>query len=497
MTGAIRLNQDEASCAHLIDWMRVAIMVRPDPNAHNAYLAPANCLAVGALRQVDIDDALQAYRWSLLTQDLPALDPLRLAPSDQMVALVGALRQDRMADRNEDQARRVADAAPKLPSEAFPMTVPRWMLFAGVHSERDLPDIYGRFAACNKSERRVALADALEQRAHDASAATAIAPVATKELYEMILQGKLAPPSHEMDDLTLGIHPFSCGYSFGQQGTTVQARAQRYDLMMAGLTAPTLAEQDTFSTKEVPIPKSPYTGGLMIKSCSVVLDVVQGPGAPLASSYRSFCARQWPEIEALLILGAESDPEMATNVVPSILRWIQVHMVHYLRRLMMGHNPRVPDFDELTNIVLRKSFNLLPNMPSRYRVQPGAASLAGSPAGIPAARAPAPAPAPGGPPATAAPRGGAIITNPNVTTGWPQALEASGRRLAELRETAPKTTNRAGQTVPLCLSWHLKGSCYENCSRNGTHRNLAPQEAQAMRQFVTTLAPPAQAPAVP
>ena len=48
---------------------------------------------------IRIDMPLQNHRWSILHQDLPALDPSRSAPTDQVVHLTQALRDEQAATR--------------------------------------------------------------------------------------------------------------------------------------------------------------------------------------------------------------------------------------------------------------------------------------------------------------------------------------------------------------------------------------------------------------
>ena len=99
--------------------------------------------------------------------------------------------------------------------------------------------------------------------------------------------------------------------------------------MMNGMTAPSLAEQETFSTKEVPIPGTVFEGGLKIRGCSLILDVALGPAEPMASNYCDFCILDWPAMESTLQMNALQDPGLVGNVMSNVLRWLQVHMCEY------------------------------------------------------------------------------------------------------------------------------------------------------------------------
>jgi len=309
-------NRDQA-CEVFITWARVALVLCPDPTDPANFLPPANCLGPARthIPPIAVDAALQHHRWSVLVQDLPALDPQRLSQSDQVLAVLAALRQDRAAERAADAATAAAAKQPKLPSDAFPMTVPVWMLACGVATERNLPALYHLWAQATKGERRAVFVRMLEQRASEAGAATTLVPVVSKELLETVLLGKFAPAVYEADDLRVGLQPFSCGFVLDTRGGVVESRAASYDLMLSGLAAPTIEEQTQLSTKEIPFPATTYAAGMQLRGCSLVLDVVLGTENALAHGYRMFCNSDWPQMEAVLNVSAVYDPTLEANVL--------------------------------------------------------------------------------------------------------------------------------------------------------------------------------------
>ena len=139
-----------------------------------------------------VDAPLQNDRWSILRQDLPALDPSRLAPTDQVVHLVQALRDEQAATRLVETEAQSRASAPKTPSATFPQTVARWRTYCLAPGDDGLPPIYTIWANATKAKRRVALQSALEERVNTGLAASRITPLASKELYEIVLQGRFA-----------------------------------------------------------------------------------------------------------------------------------------------------------------------------------------------------------------------------------------------------------------------------------------------------------------
>ena len=101
--GAIIADGREEECSLLLQWMLMALTRRPGATNTDPPRGPLNSL--GSLPMVYpvmcVDAALQHHRWEILRSDLPALDPSGLAPGDQMVGLVEALRTEQAAVRQE------------------------------------------------------------------------------------------------------------------------------------------------------------------------------------------------------------------------------------------------------------------------------------------------------------------------------------------------------------------------------------------------------------
>ena len=478
----------QQDCAVLITWARMALVLLPDPTDPTNFLPPANCLGPvqANLQPIAADGALQHNRWTVLVRDLPALDPQLLSQSDQVLAVLAAFRQDRVAERAADAAAAAAANQPKLPSEAFPMTVPMWLLACGVTNERQLPPLYHHWAQATKGERRAVFVRLLDQRASEAGAATTIAPVVSKELLETVLFGKFAPAVYDADDLRVGLHPFTCGFVVDTRGGIVESRAASYDLLLAGLAAPTFEEQAQLSTKEVPFPATTYAAGLQLRGCSLVLDVVLGLGNPLAQAYRTFCNMDWPQMEAVLNVSAAYDPTLEVNVLPSILRWVQLNLTEYLREVQRQAPVALPAFHDLRRLVTQRTYNLLPHVPARYLATQPTLPVAAPPSlGSVVSSLSAPThPSPAAAPSTAG-RGGAQVLNPSVNHAWKDAFERSGKLIRDLRSQAPQWTIK-NQPMEVCLSYHLRGSCYENCNRKDTHITPSPPNKAAFSKFVTT-----------
>ena len=453
----------------------------------------ASPILLGRLSEVfppiRVEPVLQAHRWEVLRTDLPALDPSRLAPTDQMASLVDVLRLENAAARQDQVEARARAAAPKTPTSAFPQFATIWRRNLGVADDGGLPHIYHLWANSTKAERRIALQTAFNERVESGLSASRTTPLATKELYEMVVQGQLASHLFEGEDLSKGLSPFTCGFQVGDRDTAISARALRFDQMQMGHTAPTLAEQDTLRTKEVPVPQSIYELGTQLACTSVVLDVVLGDTSPLATTLRNFCIAEWPLMEASLHAMGE-DP---TPVLPSMLRWVQLQMASYFRGISTRRHLPLPTFEYLHDVVQQRTFHLLPPMPSRYITTTTPAAAPRS-SGNPPTNPNSSTPSTSGGAAEVGPSNrdpGQRVANPNPIEQFTRAYTAAGRSLSSIRGNAPSTTDRNTNTpVDLCLSYQLRGGCYSNCQRSSTHRPLTAPERRLMTTFVAQYLPP-------
>ena len=216
----------------------------------------------------------------------------------------------------------------------------------------------------------------------------------------------------------------------------------------------------------------------------MVFDIVLGPIHPLAQDLRSFCLNEWPLVEAALSTSSDD----STLVLPIILRWFQIETLAYFRSLSMGRTAHTPDFQEITAIIERRAYHFLPLLPRQY-LAPAAPAAPNRPAGItveaPSSAGPS-ARAPGSAALDNRRDPGLRVSNPSGVPEWVAAFNNSNTTIRALREFAPNTHDRDTQApVHICLSCHLRGSCYENCQRASTHRALSAAERRAMSAFVT------------
>ena len=522
---AIVGNGHQEDCVRLLDWIRLACTLRPAIGDDADPRGPVNSLGVDneVILRPEMDIPLLRHTSRILSLDFPALTNATAAgappPAGDPTApailhLVEALRLERAAEAaaaaaDRASARAVA-AAPKAPSTAFPVLIHRILHTCDAVTEDELPALWHQWAAANRADRRRLLEHLLEAHASSGFAASVQAPIATKELFETILYLQLG--SNDSDNLARGLQPFLMVLPSGSSAATALAQVECFDLMQGQLAAPSFAEQDSLRFLYTPVIQLPNQLHAILGALSIVLDVVLGVNHRLSAHYRLFFQGAWHHCFAhhLAHLDATRHPALF-HCLPRIARFIQLQLIAYFNRTQPAMpQPELPAFASITSTVESKLFHLFPFMPALRgapAAAPAAPALTPRPVAGPAAAAAAPGPRPAYTPAAAAtPLGVAPVQaaipprapaarNPAVNSEWQRRLAQGGRLLREFKSHIPSATATDGTVTELCLSYHIRGLCYENCRRAATHRPLTAADTIKAQAFVTQHLPPLATPA--
>lgn len=461
MGGVIKTEGITDQVEPLIAWMQAAIQASegdgiPEISFGNEDRSPP--LAGGK--------RLHEMRQRILHADFPHLKPgtAMTGTEDKLAAALESIEASRSQQHLEMLEERKAARAPKTVAEKFPYSLKYYLRIAGVSDQVDLPPLYPELAKAHKGDKRLVVQRLLAARVEDPDAMGPGVPIVTKALLDTIVSGELGTES-AIDDLTQGLHPFTCGHIQGSDGEKVQALASAYDGVMDGELHPTVTEHVMLTTTEVRFPERDWTAREMIRATSVVLDVVQGVRHPHAIAFRKFANSGYDRIINALNNMTETDRNRYGNVHPRILREAQCTMILYFTELLLGKDPDLPNYDEVVRLVRRRRFDHLQELPSRYtEKKSGKKSGDEDP--------------PGG-----AKKGdlGARVNNEEPTDrSWQTLYANSGKKLASMAPRSPKDDNNE----QCCLSYHLKGFCYENCPRSSTHGLLVGFLKRKMVTFV-------------
>ena len=460
---AIINNQQQEELAPLLDWIRVACthtVNKKKPKEPANHMGPDS----EVFPPFRVDAPFAAFRRSILKADLPQLFGATAPDLTDIANTVGdVLRAEHQLNRAQAERQHREAQQPKLPTEVQPEATRVHLRLVGTDDEANLPAVYHYLAQAKKIERRQAVERAVSERCAEQDAATHITPLVTRELFEMIRSGKVAPRYDQRDDLAVGLSPFTCGYFPDQQMLeAARGRTEAFDLQQSGTAQLTLTETEKLTSKDVPFPVDSWHATNMLQATSVVMDIVQGPGHPHAAAFRRFLGNQWPSMVNAIQTTDPGDLKDVGHMYTRILMQIRQKLSTYLRALAvdthlftladldMGRGPQLPNYDDIATTVIEGSFHLLPSIPTRYLKSKNPRSGGGGTGGQQ--------------PSNTSNNLGAQLQNPSPHAPWIDGFAARNVPLNTVTDP-PKDAN--GNEV--CMSFHLRGRCYENCPRRATH----------------------------
>jgi hypothetical protein len=172
---ALLQRNDVVSCAPLIQWMRATssgttladpMRIGPPATAIPLQIPPA-------------DEALLLHCHEVLNKALPHLAAPPASPENALSQMATALIVQTNDSRIARDQKIVQDAAPKLPSDRFTVTLPVLMEYLQVGNEADLPQIWHNWPSCAKRLEAQVLRDTLDAFARSPDAFSSALPVVT------------------------------------------------------------------------------------------------------------------------------------------------------------------------------------------------------------------------------------------------------------------------------------------------------------------------------
>jgi hypothetical protein len=269
-------------------------------------------------------------------------------------ALVTQTNDDRI-NREHKAAR---EAAPKLPSDRFNVTLPVLLDLLQIPSEDDLPPIWHRWANCTKKQEVQVLWDSLDAYARSPDAFSPGVPIITLRLVQDLLSFNFMGQS--ADDIKMGLHPFIITDGNAEYRQSNAEIARLYGLINAGDTAYSLADLEALAAKEVrSVPLTYWELEKALGMFGNLLGVVIGTEHPLTMSLR--------ELWRLLQTNVKDDLHTTLDyegfVKPThILRSIQLICYTWFSHRRAHLTPPQPDFKTIIHQILMQVY-VLPHLP--------------------------------------------------------------------------------------------------------------------------------------
>jgi hypothetical protein len=494
----------ESVCQPLIDFLTVTV-VEPSATALEP-LTLKPCL--GKLHHVPSPAVISSRREEVLYRDLPGL---KHGPSNagdpylrDVARAVGDLAVEARSDRDDRQDRRAILDLPKSVRDKFgDRLTDRLLLLCRVKDDELLPLLYHEWAARPKgvSERYVM------QQAVDVACA------------ELHLSSFQVTPAHVMAfknlqfaggqyfDIGTGLIPFSITPADAQSAAARamlaadQGRADAFDLGAD-------PESSAITPSDVPclrnlqgyIPHGWIEAGSQLRSECGLLAALLGTGHPVVRAYTRFLAK-YGRLQTRLSLELDHEfggrlgaPLFNFHVQLAVRNWLFLQIDTMETDIIDPPNfyHGLEVFETSNNLMWAPSIS---SVPALLTLQVAATSTraATTHSAAPATRTTSPASLTAPASATGAREPGRMVRNihrdPRFTANTPFARNVRSRRVVDaiaLAGGSPPDVTRGGASGAMCVSWHGKGQCFDNCGRVTDHGTLSVAESTAFHEWCAT-----------
>jgi hypothetical protein len=162
---------------------------------------------------------------------------------------------------------------------------------------------------------------------------------------------------------------------------------------------------------------------------------------------------------------------------------LQITCLAYFKEKMYMPTATFPDFTRLEENIWFRTFGNLPSMPAEFLYQQAQAMQAHQQSRQQSQSRAFQAPTP----AASSERQGNPVDAPPAdrVKAWHERYTAKKKSLYTIRTDAgtdvPKVADGSKQ---ICLSYHLRGQCFDICRNRATHRALTPSETTTFQAFV-------------
>lgn len=379
---------------------------------------------------------------------------------------------EQRASRQDAQDARERATSPRSVSEFFKEhgTV-KLLSLTQVDSEEQLPEIWSQVASATNKREREAIETIFRQVAN-ALGIPELCPVVTPNLAKKITSLRLAGTN--LQDLEEGVHPFTMvimdhSTDSGEQAYQAAIEATRdYDDMMAGGGHADLNDLRAIKNSKVLLPETFELARAMLQAYKVTLIAILGEAHPVVLEYNRFLTT-YTNRESFYV-GCLRRTDLALGPA-RLLRYVQLAMRAWFQGVWEAPTTnaagliRTPPLYDVLDKMMMGDVSWLPTMPDRY------------------IRAKTPAGSPTPDKDTSRTKASQVINRhrdsrfDDFKTGIQKTKFNDAIRHAG---TAPPNVTRNGGEVPLCASYHLRGTCFSNCSRRATHDKISAAESDSL-----------------
>ena len=287
--------------------------------------------------------------------------------------------------------------------------------------------------------------------------------VVSVALFECIAQFRLG--AADLDNILDGITPFLVCPPYYHRAAGTRLEVNTYGLLTSGSGTATMSDIRELSDPKLQAPRDALELYSFVGGYSCLVDVLIGEGHAAAARLRDH-ATFWREHAPAL--SSMVGPENLASYLLRIMRSIQLITVGYVNTaLRSGTAALLPDYGRIEEAVRNRTLHNLSPLPLRYLEEKAAPAIVKSP------------------PAAVAPVTGAstVATTPATRLSVRVDAPKSHQQADWISKFASSTKEikvlKLDATRPkVCLSYHLRSTCFESCRENSSHRALtAPEKA--------------------
>ena len=461
-----------ADCEIFVNFLRAACTFRPVAAAADPLVTS---VAQPAALTIPLADApLKRQVWNWLVQDLPALAvPAVDSVERQLIVTTAAVRQELALSRASAEAARADARAPKTMTEAYPTMAPPLRRLCGVETDALVPTFWQEHASTGgkKYHSMACLQQLVSDRANDATSSRCTIVVSVA-LFECISQFRLG--SADLDNILEGVSPFLVCPPYYHRAAGTRLECNSYGLLTSGGGAAALAEIREITAPKMQVPRDALELYSFVGGYSCLMDVLIGEAHAASARLRDH-ASFWREYAPAL--GNMVGPENLAGYLMRIMRSIQLVTVGYINTaLRLGTAAQLPDYGRIEEAVRNRTLHNLSHMPMHY-LEEKLAPVVTKPTSINSAPAQSTSTTPSAPvPPT---RGLSVRSDApksHQNTEWVTKFAGSAKEIKELKLDANRPK--------ICLSYHLRGTCFESCRESATHRALTASEKTTVQVFL-------------
>jgi hypothetical protein len=499
-------------CRPVIDWLRITSTATAvvDDQGNDRLGPPANyimlttpmadqdLLAHGAEQlRLYLPDSVPRAQQILPWQQLPgttlAAQPERGGVEAALTQVAQALVLQANTAQAAHEAKLIADATPKLPSqsEKFKHTLHILLAMLNIEDERLLPGLWQQWANCPKKQEFIILRDLLENYARGPSRFSNFSPVVTIKLVQDLSTFDFSGVSE--DDFETGLSPFVVADGTSAHRAANLELSREQSLLLGQESMLLYADLETIKKKSFrSVPLTYFELEKALGLFGNLLGTVLGDAHPLTVAYREF----WERIIHALQDELQSKLDTKGFIKPvHILRSVHLDIQAYFEDVRRQVKPDPPNFVGILHRIRNHTY-VLPRLPAplytllnpnpKHNLQPpghGQISTISTPSvtssDISTISGTIPSQATG---ALTPSMAGTWIPNsqPDDTI---RSLVPKEVKLRDLigRDPEPQTDSNR----PMCLSYHLRPGCWSNCKRAyDHHRALTGPEKVRLTNFV-------------